>query len=303
MNPFPRSIRTRALKLVRRFHMYLGLLLLPWVLLYGASGFLFNHVSPFWGGTVDTVATFTPKQIETYTDFRPIEIQELSHSLLSRISSELGQDYELKSAWLHGPLRFVGDQGTQGVRLHLSPKDGSSNTVVFRKQGPDQEHAPYHGMYVHLPTPQLEPLAKQLNTLLETEGTKLDVPLSPAMQGSNAELRFVLMDRDRKEWRGGYNLATGKLTGVANDSPSRFNLSLAARRLHTNHSYPESINSKWVWTLLSDMTALSLVIWALTGLFMWWQIVPSRTAGSLVLLSTASIAFILFLQNLNSLAF
>lgn len=37
---------SRFMKLVRRTHMYTGLILLPWVLLFGASGVLFNH--PTW---------------------------------------------------------------------------------------------------------------------------------------------------------------------------------------------------------------------------------------------------------------
>lgn len=42
-----RPMRKRAMHLVRRGHLYFGLFLLPWVILYGATGFLFNHPTAF----------------------------------------------------------------------------------------------------------------------------------------------------------------------------------------------------------------------------------------------------------------
>ena len=41
--PRPRRRYGAVMKFVRRLHMYLGLLVFPWVLLFGASGALFNH--------------------------------------------------------------------------------------------------------------------------------------------------------------------------------------------------------------------------------------------------------------------
>src|SRR5262245_17420681 len=45
--PFRRSLRKRIMHVVRRTHLYFGLFLLPWAVLYGATGFLFNHPSAF----------------------------------------------------------------------------------------------------------------------------------------------------------------------------------------------------------------------------------------------------------------
>src|SRR5215207_11158507 len=45
--PFRRSLRKRVMHVVRRTHLYLGLFLLPWAVMYGATGFLFNHPSAF----------------------------------------------------------------------------------------------------------------------------------------------------------------------------------------------------------------------------------------------------------------
>src|SRR5215212_3367202 len=42
-----RPLHKRVMHAVRRTHLYLGLLLLPWAVLYGITGFLFNHPSAF----------------------------------------------------------------------------------------------------------------------------------------------------------------------------------------------------------------------------------------------------------------
>jgi hypothetical protein len=43
------SVRQTLLKWLRRTHLYAGLVLAPWVLMYGMSGFVFNHGEWFSG--------------------------------------------------------------------------------------------------------------------------------------------------------------------------------------------------------------------------------------------------------------
>lgn len=45
--PHHRPLRKRVLHNVRRLHMYFGLFLFPWALLYGVTAFLFNHPGAF----------------------------------------------------------------------------------------------------------------------------------------------------------------------------------------------------------------------------------------------------------------
>ena len=39
--------RAQVLKLIRRIHLYAGLFLAPWVMLYGTTALLFNHPGDF----------------------------------------------------------------------------------------------------------------------------------------------------------------------------------------------------------------------------------------------------------------
>src|SRR3954468_9834308 len=45
--PFRRPLRKRMMHAARRTHLYLGLFLLPWAVMYGVTGFLFNHPTAF----------------------------------------------------------------------------------------------------------------------------------------------------------------------------------------------------------------------------------------------------------------
>lgn len=48
-----------ALMIVRRSHLYFGLLLVPWALLYGITAYLFNHPTHFSGTTIKSIENAT----------------------------------------------------------------------------------------------------------------------------------------------------------------------------------------------------------------------------------------------------
>ncbi|MEM8711429.1 MAG: PepSY domain-containing protein, partial [Planctomycetota bacterium] len=50
-------------------------------------------------------------------------------------------------------------------------------------------------------------------------------------------------------------------------------------RLHLAHTYPSQGGIRWLWAILVDAMALSMVAWAISGLFMWWQIRRTRGVG------------------------
>ena len=45
--PVARPLHKRVAHLLRRVHLFLGLFLLPWAVLYGVTAFLFNHPAAF----------------------------------------------------------------------------------------------------------------------------------------------------------------------------------------------------------------------------------------------------------------
>jgi hypothetical protein len=49
--------------------------------------------------------------------------------------------------------------------------------------------------------------------------------------------------------------------------------------MHRTHHFPARLGPTTFWVLFADLTAVALVIWALTGIVMWIQIKKSRAAG------------------------
>src|SRR5207249_10515900 len=63
------------------------------------------------------------------------------------------------------------------------------------------------------------------------------------------------------------------------------------KELHFTARYPSQHGtSRWFWAVAVDATVLSLFFWALSGLFMWWQIKAVRLTGIATLLASATLA-------------
>ena len=88
-----RARRTRysaAVKVFRRTHLYFGLLLVPFVLLYGMSAILFNH--PTWFNATSTIVDNDPDLLKAHGGFAPLVIAE---EVRAAIEEEIGSPVEL----------------------------------------------------------------------------------------------------------------------------------------------------------------------------------------------------------------
>ena len=76
------------MKVVRRAHMYLGLLVFPWILLFGISGVLFNH--PQIGRDFER-RSISAEQVSASTQETGASTQEIAASAagLSRTAADL----------------------------------------------------------------------------------------------------------------------------------------------------------------------------------------------------------------------
>ena len=82
------------MKWVRRTHMYTGLVLLPWVLMFGASGVLFNH--PTWLSPSDVVYQESGEKLRELTGFEKSDPIALAGVVVDRLNEGQGRsEYEL----------------------------------------------------------------------------------------------------------------------------------------------------------------------------------------------------------------
>jgi len=289
--------------------MYTGLILLPWVILFGFSGMMFNH--PDWLGPVRIVAHKSGSQVEKTTGFAPLDGRSLAEEVVASLNKDAGAipdapAYTLAKgspAKIEGAMTFTTETETGRASITLVPHTAQARVQRFVESGAKQDNPPFHNDRVSIPgfdADQVQASAEKLLRDMDMEPTS---PLEASTRGG-AELRFqVVSTADDRKWNVTYNLASESLTGRATASSSGMSFYSAVTRLHKTHHYPESMSARWLWTLLADATGFTMVFWGVSGLIMWWQIKPTRVIGVSSLSVAAVVAVFIFSGTLNQMNF
>jgi hypothetical protein len=82
---------------------------------------------------------------------------------------------------------------------------------------------------------------------------------------------------------------------LAEDQPFRWSSFLT--RLHARGGFEQESPLNDAWGMLVDFVCLGFLVWIGTGLYMWWQLQPTRLWGSLAL-GSGFVVFVLFLWRL-----
>src|SRR5687767_12894724 len=93
--------KSRPMQWVRKAHMYLGLVLFPWVLFFGVTGILFNH--PGIGEAV-AVRRIDAEHLGKHTGIAPVDTQRIAREVVDHLRAA-GHDYRLDDGFeseLHG---------------------------------------------------------------------------------------------------------------------------------------------------------------------------------------------------------
>lgn len=299
---------SRFMKLVRRTHMYTGLILLPWVLLFGASGVLFNH--PTWLASAKIVHRSNPEIVKKTVGFAPPDPASFAAQVVACINNGIDGDelpkFELVSpdkAWLTGSLSYTAATEAGQHTIWLNLHNGSARIKIRPKSNEELIERPsFAGSKVDVKIPGLDGAERKLLKLLEqaninpSEEVKLRSRPSP-------QLLFQVRGRDGQLWNATCNLLNGRLDGRATEMGARLDLRSAITRLHQLHHYPDNLGARWLWTLAADATGLMLVFWGISGVIMWWQIKPTRLVGVSGLSIAAVIAFLVISSTLTELGF
>lgn len=80
-----------------------------------------------------------------------------------------------------------------------------------------------------------------------------------------------------------------------------FVLHYALGMLHKTHRHPVEMGPSFWWVLLADLTGISLILWAFTGLATWWQM--KKLWGLVVLISGQLLAGLVFWSVLGEKTF
>lgn len=302
--PMPRPIGRRAMQWIRRIHLYFGLFLFPWAVLYGFTGFLFNHPQAMsevpmtsfgrdvWNGTpmeqsadLAEIAREVVRELQAHQpDKGPIQLvasepvrygNELAFATLKTADEDIGL-----------AIATIGTGGT--IRRAPAKKPDVAFPWAIGHAEPSRndgsaKHNPSADKLI-LQNSLADRLKASLPHLIQTQ----KLPVGETTITSVPDLTFVV-EAGGKRWKTNYNALKGTVTGkpletaVTPLSWRRF-----MTRLHTAHGYPSaSLGAKWCWAILVDVMAFVMIYWGASGLLMWWQIKSTRRLGIVMLVFSA----------------
>ncbi len=302
----PRPRGKRVMRLLRRAHLYFGLFLFPWAILYGVTAFLFNHPTAF----SDVPATMFGAWAFVGT---PYEQRPTANELAAQIVHKLNENQKPATLYtVAGDAKFsrefaFGTVKSDGklVSFLVDVKSGSGtlrSAVVKEKTEPERPSfangrtdagvarkasVPPRNDGIFLDNPIHERVKASIPTVLERTGFSMgEVTVT-----SVPDVVFPVL-ADGRTWTASYNPMTGIISGTPAGTKPETELTWRRflLRLHTAHGYPDDTNAKWFWAVIVDVMAFVMCFWGFTGLLMWWQIQSTRTPGILVFIFSAVIA-------------
>lgn len=297
---------------VRRGHLYAGLFLLPWVVLYGVTAFLFNHPNSF---ADQPAVSFDRSHLRDTPLASPPSPKDIATEVVAQLQSRApeGTKYtfvEPEKAKFTREAAFATVKAEGETISLLVYANGSGGSVRSRKDEPPKvvekapfatgggKAAPKGGRGAGNPPPKTAadgvttsaPLHERVKESVPTILDRCGFAGGEVTVTSVPDLSFRMSDGE-KVWTVTYNPQTGAVGGKSTDDPVE---PLSARRfltrLHVAHGYPSETGVRWAWAVIVDAMAFVMVFWGLSGILMWWQVKATRRFGVLVVLLSAAAA-------------
>lgn len=210
---------------VRRLHLFLGLFLLPWVLLYGVSGFLFNHPTAF---PDQPTRTFGPEEVRG----TPLEELPRPADMAEEVVAALNEKGGSYRVVRPDEAAFSRNRVTVQARgpgvEHTVVVDLAAGTGNVRTKPSDAEvTAPFAAKSgVRTSSPLPDRLQTGTPVVLRKMGLDANEATAPA---TLPDLTFY-MEADGQVWKVTYQPQRGGVSGRPADSPSQ---GLSTRRFLT----------------------------------------------------------------------
>lgn len=300
--------------LVRRGHLYFGLFLVPWVLLYGVTGFLFNHPTAFadtptasFGrneliGTpmesppapaevAEQIVAVLKARANPPVEYRLVEPEKAKYTREFAFATVKTDEHELNVlidvTGAGGTVRSRPQPAAPPVRATKAPfAIGPGRAAATPKGGGPRSAPPAAAL-----TPDV-PLHERVKAAVPVVLERTGFPTGEVTVTSVPDLSFQMADAETV-WTVTYNAMTGTVSGRPTaDAPPPEELSTRRflTRLHLTHGFPSSPNARWFWAVIVDAMAFVMVFWGVSGLLMWWQIKATRKVGFLVLVLSIAAA-------------
>jgi hypothetical protein len=286
---------------IRRVHMFAGLVMLPWLLFFGVSGLLFNH--PGLGAEV-RAQRVSPTELRALGVAGPWEPRQAAERVLAALNAQGGERYALDPEFVPRLSGFTllsapAPEGRYVLLLDMTQAGGVLVRRTQRERTQDADFAPTPLALPELTTAHLE---TKLGGLLSRHHLPQIEPLK-AHPKIAPELLLRAHDSQGTRWNLQYDTRSGTLSGRRSDAFPSLGVAQILASMHTAHHFPLRVGALWFWALFEDLLGLTMVIWALSGLVMWWQVKRTRLAGVLSIAAALGIAAVVMGGALSELHF
>ncbi len=330
IKPHRHRLSSVVMHWIRRTHLYLGIFLFPWAVMYGVTGFLFNHPLAFsdlkarsfsqsdWSGT-ELAQPLSAVEIatEVVEALKKHSPEAANYTLVDPDQAVFVQEIVSASVKSEGQLTTLFcDVLGRGGSIHFSPtkeksisekppfavgEQSANGSKSAKKKNNSSEAGSQDVEKLILENPLPERFKHAIPTLL----SKLGYATGEVKIGFIPDLSFHL-EADGKKWGARYNVLQGSVTGrpLDIDPPGeRLTVRRFLTKLHKTHAYTYSIGSQWFWAVFVDLMSGVMLFWGVSGLLMWWQIKRTRSAGLLLMIASVVIAGILTVGMWRALSF
>jgi len=288
-----------AMHWVRRIHLYSGLFMFPWVMLYGITALLFNHPGVFRD---------QPRRVLGLRDFEGTPLRHVADPAADAEQVVAALNTKFASSTTALPLYRL---------IHPDQAKYTRDRILARVRGEGQEHSVVLDLASGVAQVSTDPQGTGERAPFGTRGLKVGgslaervktgLPAALARQGLAAEEAGIAIgtelvfyvEAEGRAWRATYNIQTGAVTGAPAHRPGSLLLRDFLTQLHVTHGYPSHGGAaRWFWALAVDAMFASMVFWGVSGLLMSWQIKAVRSAGAIVvavsLMAATVLAFAMY---------
>lgn len=277
-----------GMRLIRRLHLFAGLFMFPWTILYGVTALLFNHPNAFPDHEVRTFGTaeITGTALDGWPDPDEVAAQVVavlqqraatgtSYRLVDAERAAYARDRWFATAKGHGCQYTISfDPAQNAGTVRIRPDDSAADASFATRSG------------LRLERPIAERFKQGVDTLLD----RMELPCDEVAPPTVPELTFV-MEVDGSPWKLTYNMQRGSVRGRPLAAPDQaFTVRRFLTRLHLSHGFSSSASARWFWAVAVDAMFVAMVFWGMSGLLMWWQIKAVRGWGIVVLMLSGIVA-------------
>lgn len=287
---------------LRRIHLYSGLYMFPWVILYGLTGLFFNHPRSFTGAT-QTAFSLAGEDGAPFAEFPSPdavadEVAQLNESIAASSPAAPGDEDRVIRTASSAPqyssiLQFTVSTDEVDHAIAVNPLTGRG-TIQTRDVEPDEDSPASKPLLpgvrsVSVDSNPLENVRAAIPAVLESLG----LASGDAVAGRRTpSLRFSAQVDGRPGFVV-YNLGNGFVSASAAGDQTEFSTKSFMQRLHLSRGYAPGWGSRTLWALSVDAMAVSMVFWGVSGVLMWWQLKKTRWWGAAALFaSTVSAALL-----------